>query len=135
MASNQPPILTTPDVADGSFAPLLTKPGRRPLSAPIASRYPVDRAKAVDLRHPICRRASGKIILIPLRPDVRRSLTTATGEFDTLSRRYPLLQSYRAPHIIIYLVSFNLHVAPKLVAISAVKEKHISNPEDSDTDN
>jgi len=30
---------------------------------------------------------------------------------------------------------FNLHVAPKLVAISAVKEIHVSNPQDCDTEN
>jgi hypothetical protein len=60
---------------------------------------------------------------------------TATGEFDTISRRYTLLQSYRAPHIIVDLLSLNLHVAPQLVAISAVKEKHVANPEDSDTNN
>jgi hypothetical protein len=84
---------------------------------------------------PIRRKARRTIILIQLRPDVRRSLVKATGEFDTLSRRYPLLQSYRAPQIIVYLVSFNLHIAPKLVAISAMKEKQIADPEDSDTNN
>jgi hypothetical protein len=70
-----------------------------------------------------------------LQPDVRRDGMTATGDFDTLSRRDTLLQSYRAPQIIVYLLRFNLHIAPHLVAISAVKEIHVPNPEDSGTDN
>jgi hypothetical protein len=60
---------------------------------------------------------------------------TGTGEVDALSRCYTLLKSYRAPHIIIYLLSFNLHVAPNLVAISAMKEKHVANPKDSGANN
>jgi hypothetical protein len=59
----------------------------------------------------------------------------ATGEVDTLSRCYTLLKPYRTPHIVVDLVSFNLDVAPKLVAISAVIKKHVANPEDSDTEN
>jgi hypothetical protein len=60
---------------------------------------------------------------------------TATGEFDTLSRRYAFLKPYRAPHIVVYLLRFNLKIAPKLVAISAMEEKQIADPEDSDTNN
>jgi hypothetical protein len=55
------------------------------------------------------------------------------GHFDTLSRRYILLKPYRAPHIVVYLLRLNLHIAPKLAAISAVKEIHVANPEDSGT--
>jgi hypothetical protein len=54
---------------------------------------------------------------------------------DTPSRHYAFLKPYRAPHIIVYLLRFNLKIAPKLVAISAVKEEHVANPEDSGTDN
>jgi hypothetical protein len=79
------------------------------------------------------------MVPIQLRPDVRRDGMTPTGEFDTLSRRYvsnsALLQSDRAPYIIVFLLRFNLHVAPKLVAVSAVKEIRVANPKDSDTNN
>jgi hypothetical protein len=59
----------------------------------------------------------------------------ATGEFDTLSRRYTLLKPYCAPHVVFNLPSFNLHVAPKLVAISVVKDDNVHNSEDSGADN
>jgi hypothetical protein len=59
----------------------------------------------------------------------------ATGESDTLSRRYTLLKPYRAPHIIVYLLRFNLDIAPQLVAIAAVIEKHVANPEDRGANN
>jgi hypothetical protein len=57
------------------------------------------------------------------------------GRTYTLSRRYNPLKPYRAPHIVVYLLSFDLYVAPKLVAISAVIAIDVPNPEDSDTEN
>ena len=42
---------------------------------------------------------------------------------------------YHVPQIVVYLLRFNLKIAPKLVVISAVKEIHVVNPEDSGTDN
>jgi hypothetical protein len=53
-----------------------------------------------------------KVILIQLRPDVRSDGMMATGESDTLSRRYAFLEPYRAPHIVLYLLRLILHVAP-----------------------
>jgi hypothetical protein len=71
----------------------------------------------------------------PVRPDVRRDGMTATGDFDKFSRRRAFLKPYRVPQIVVYLLRFNLKIAPKLVVISAVKEIHVANPEDSGTDN
>jgi hypothetical protein len=63
----------------------------------------------------------------------------ATGENDTLSRRYVTnsarLKPNRAPHIVVYLLGLKLNIAPKLVAISAVIEIDVPYPEDSDTEN
>jgi hypothetical protein len=63
----------------------------------------------------------------------------ATGENDKLSRRYVTnsarLKPNRAPHIVVYLSRFDLHVAPKLVAISAVKEIQVAKPEGYGTNN
>jgi hypothetical protein len=60
---------------------------------------------------------------------------TATGEVDTLSRRYVFLKPYRAPRIGLYLLHLLLHIAPKLVAIFAVIEIRVTKPEDNGADN
>jgi hypothetical protein len=75
---------------------------------------------------------SERLILIQFRPDVRRDGMTATGEVDTLFRRH-LLKFYGAPHLIVYFFGFNLHIAPKLVAVSAVIEINVANPQDCGT--
>jgi hypothetical protein len=46
-----------------------------------------------------------------------------------------LLKPYRAPHIVLYFLHLILHVAPQLVAIFAVIEIHVTDPEDNGADN
>jgi hypothetical protein len=51
------------------------------------------------------------------------------------SIRSDRLKPYRASHIVVYLLRLKLNITPNLVAISAVIEKHVPDPEDSDTNN